>query len=152
MEAAIEAAQQEAESTEEESVEEEETTNEETKYYDLDGDDLADDKLEIPSVNVENNESTEIRDERPPRHVLLSRNRERESRIRELTTRLKTPSGLSELENEPAYKRKNVELDNTPHSSESSVSKYTLSEELDADGKKVTKLKDNNSFLHDNVD
>lgn len=72
--------------------------------------------------------------------------------IRANTLRLRTPNGLSELENEPAYKRKNVDLTSIPHSSESSVSRYTLSEEEDSDGDRTVELKKNNPFLHDNVD
>lgn len=73
---------------------------------------------------------------------------ERIEKLKQLSYKLRTPSGLNEMENEPAYKRRNVELENTPHSSESSVSRYTLSEGED----KKTELKPNNGFLHDNVD
>jgi len=76
--------------------------------------------------------------------------RDRINKLKELSYKLKTPSGVSDLEKEPAYMRKNVELDDVPHSSESSVSRYTLSEDADEEGK-VT-LKPNNPFLHDNVD
>lgn len=72
--------------------------------------------------------------------------------IRANTLKLRTPDGLSELENEPAYKRKNVNLTSVPHSSESSVSRYTLSEEEGSDGERTVELKKNNPFLHDNVD
>jgi cell division protein FtsZ len=73
---------------------------------------------------------------------------ERIEKLKQLSYKLRTPGGLSELENEPAYKRKNVPLEETPHSSESNVSRYTLSEGED----KKTELKPNNGFLHDNVD
>ncbi len=73
---------------------------------------------------------------------------DRVTRLRELSYKIKTANGVSELESEPAYKRKNIQLDSTPHSSESSVSRYTLSE---TDDKKV-EIKPNNTFLHDNVD
>ena len=76
---------------------------------------------------------------------------ERINRIKELSSKLKTPSGISDLENEPAYKRRKVDLEDVPHSSESSVSKFTLSED-EEDGTKKTGLRENNSFLHDNVD
>ena len=78
----------------------------------------------------------------------LKRNNERIMRIRELGMKMKTSSGLSELEKEPAYKRRKINLQDTPHSSESTVSRFTLSD--DEEGK--PKLKDGNSFLHDNVD
>jgi len=78
----------------------------------------------------------------------LKKAQERVAKLKELSFKLKSPNGLSELENEPAYKRRNINLDNTPHSSESQVSRYTLSEGDD----KKTEIKPNNSFLHDNVD
>ena len=78
----------------------------------------------------------------------LKKAQDRVSKLKELSFKLKSPNGLSELENEPAYKRRNINLDSTPHSSESQVSRYTLSEN---DDKKV-EIKPNNSFLHDNVD
>ena len=78
----------------------------------------------------------------------LKKAQDRVAKLKELSFKLKSPNGLTELENEPAYKRRNINLDPTPHSSESQVSRYTLSE---GDDKKV-EIKPNNSFLHDNVD
>jgi cell division protein FtsZ len=74
--------------------------------------------------------------------------RERENRLRAISQQLRTPSGLTNLEDIPAYKRNQIELDETSHSAENEISTYTLS-----DGKNnTTELKQNNSFLHDNVD
>ena len=73
--------------------------------------------------------------------------REREERLREISIKLRTPSGLTKLEEEPAYKRNNIDLEETVHSSEDEVSSFTL-EEKDDD----IILNDNNSYLHDNVD
>ncbi len=79
--------------------------------------------------------------------------KDRINRLKELSLKLKAPSGLSELENEPAYRRRKIELDDTPTSNESKISKYTLSEEVDPiTGEKKYNIRDNNSFLHDNVD
>ena len=75
------------------------------------------------------------------------RSRERMDRLRDISFKLRTPSGLTDLENEPAYKRRNVELEEAPHSSESELSHYTLSEDNDNN----IGIKPNN-FLHDNVD
>lgn len=75
---------------------------------------------------------------------------QRMHRIKELTVRLKTPSGLTDLEDEPAYKRRNIRLDEPPHSSDSQASRYTLSEDGETEGR--SELRSNNSFLHDNVD
>ncbi|MBL4624546.1 MAG: cell division protein FtsZ [Flavobacteriales bacterium] len=80
------------------------------------------------------------------------RSTERIGKLKELSMRLRTPSGIADMENEPAYKRRQVELDETPHSSESQASRYTLGEEEGPDGENRTRLNDNNSFLHDNVD
>ena len=75
------------------------------------------------------------------------RSRERMDRLRDISFKLRTPSGLTDLENEPAYKRRNVELEEPTHSSESEVAQYTLSEDNDNN----VGIKPNN-FLHDNVD
>lgn len=77
----------------------------------------------------------------------LRKSRERILRLKDLSMKLKTANGVQELENEPAYKRKQMALQQVPHSSESSVSRFTLSNE---DG--GTEIRPNNSFLHDNVD
>ncbi len=74
--------------------------------------------------------------------------RERENRLRSISMQLRTPSGLTSLEDVPAYKRNNIELDEPTHSSESEVSTYTLTN----GNNNTTELKQNNSFLHDNVD
>ncbi|NLI87464.1 MAG: cell division protein FtsZ [Bacteroidales bacterium] len=54
---------------------------------------------------------------------------------------------IDELENVPAYKRKNMPLDPVDHSKPDSISRLTLNEE---DGDIF--LRPDNSFLHDNVD
>lgn len=77
---------------------------------------------------------------------------DRMMRLKNLSSRLKTPNGIVEMENEPAYVRRQIKLNDVPHSSESQVSRYTLSETEDENGNKKTELKANNSFLHDNVD
>ena len=55
---------------------------------------------------------------------------------------------VAELENQPAYIRKKIELEETSYSSETVVSRFTLGE----DSKNQTVIKSDNSFLHDNVD
>lgn len=78
----------------------------------------------------------------------LRKSQDRILKLKALSLKMKSPGGINDLEKEPAYKRRNITLDETPHSSESNVSRYTLSE--DDDNK--TSLRQNNSFLHDNVD
>ena len=66
---------------------------------------------------------------------------------------LKDLKNIEALENEPAYKRQKVKIDHQTYSKESKVSRYTLSDDhTDEEGKKKTRLKENNSYLHDNVD
>jgi cell division protein FtsZ len=43
---------------------------------------------------------------------------ERMMRIREYTSKLKKPDGIAELEQEPAFMRRKISLDDTPHSSD----------------------------------
>lgn len=62
---------------------------------------------------------------------------------------LRSLKNIEALENEPAYKRKRIKLDNPKPSSESKISRYTLS---DDEGENKTRLRENNSYLHDNVD
>ena len=77
----------------------------------------------------------------------LRKSKERILRLKDLSMKLRTSNGLQELENEPAYKRKQMLLQEVPHSSESHVSRFTLSNEGG-----ITEIRPNNSFLHDNVD
>ncbi len=73
---------------------------------------------------------------------------ERIAKLKQISFKIKTPQGLSDMESEPAYVRRNVNLSSVPHSSESNISRYTLT---DGDDNKA-EIKPNNSFLHDNVD
>lgn len=77
----------------------------------------------------------------------LRKSKERILRLKDLSMKLRTTNGLQELENEPAYKRKQLSLNDVPHSSESQVSRFTLSND-----EGITEIRPNNSFLHDNVD
>jgi cell division protein FtsZ len=76
----------------------------------------------------------------------------RNQRIQQFTRKLKTPGGLANLEAEPAYKRRQVILDDVDHSSKSQVSRFTLNEQVDDEGERHVELRNDNPFLHDNVD
>ncbi len=58
---------------------------------------------------------------------------------------------IEELENVPAYVRKNVPIDHQKHSEEKEVSRYRLTDSKE-DGEEGPKLRSDNSYLHDNVD
>lgn len=108
------------------------STNDQTLKAEI----IGDNKQEIPAAKTENAEQ-------------LKKAQDRVAKLKELNfTKLGSPNGLAEMEHEPAYKRRNINLESTPHSSESQISRFTLSE---GDDKKV-EAKPNNSFLHDNVD
>tara|TARA_B100000809_G_scaffold265933_1_gene326413 strand:- start:842 stop:2746 length:1905 start_codon:yes stop_codon:yes gene_type:complete len=102
-------------------------------------------KEETPQDNVEEGP---VYTNRIPDEEQMKRSQERIMKIKELGLRMKTPSGINDLENEPAYKRRKINLDETAHSSENPISRFTLSN--DEEGK--PRLNDDNSFLHDNVD
>jgi cell division protein FtsZ len=68
--------------------------------------------------------------------------------LKDLSMKLRTTNGLQELENVPAYQRKQMQLQQIQHSSESQVSRFTLTNDEDGE----TGIRPNNSFLHDNVD
>ena len=57
---------------------------------------------------------------------------------------------IDDIENEPAYKRMGVNLDDVPSSSETDKNKSRMT--LGTDDNDEIQLRSNNSFLHDNVD
>ena len=57
---------------------------------------------------------------------------------------------IEELENVPAYVRKNIPIDQQKHSEDLDVSRYRLTDE--SGGEEGPKLRPDNSYLHDNVD
>ena len=111
----------------------------------------------VEDVNVENLDDSINNDEEKINsdNDIISGNqnmrieaREREDRLRDISIKLRTPSGLTRLEDEPAFKRNNINLEDNMHSSEDNISHYTLT---DSDSDKLI-IKDNNPYLHDNVD
>jgi cell division protein FtsZ len=94
-----------------------------------------------PATNPDENKTDESIEEQ------LRKSKERILRLKDLSMKLRTTNGLQELESEPAYKRKQMALQQVPHSSESQVSRFTLSSD-----EGITEIRPNNSFLHDNVD
>ncbi|WP_316804134.1 cell division protein FtsZ [Pedobacter nototheniae] len=99
-------------------------------------------EIEMPVVGLDDDKNDESMEEQ------LRKSKERILRLKDLSMKLRTTNGLQELENEPAYKRKQMQLQQVQHSSESQVSRFTLSNDQDGG----TEIRPNNSFLHDNVD
>ena len=94
-----------------------------------------------PVVSADDNKTDESIEEQ------LRKSRERIMRLKDLSMKLRT-GNIQELENVPAYKRKEIALQQTPASDESQVSRFTLL----TDDEGNTEIRNNNSFLHDNVD
>ena len=126
---------------------EESDNNDEVVVHNLEMEEEApEDVISDLKDEVEKEEFTQINHGISAEQMAL-RSRQRMERLREITVKLRTPSGLTDLESQPAYKRREVELDDVAHSSESDNSSYVLGEDDD----KNVGLKPNN-FLHDNVD
>lgn len=72
---------------------------------------------------------------------------ERVSRIQEYTAKLKKAEGIVEFENEPAFVRRNISIQQSTPSTEERFSRFGLSQ--DEEGRVGLRT---NNFLHDNVD
>lgn len=77
-------------------------------------------------------------------------NREEENRRRELlraqTQKITNPKVISDLENQPAYVRRNVTLEDVPASGDNNFSRYSVNPS------NTMEISEGNSFLHDAVD
>ncbi|MFP4468817.1 MAG: cell division protein FtsZ, partial [Bacteroidales bacterium] len=67
-------------------------------------------------------------DNRVSEKDMQERIQEREARLRHLSIQLKTPEGLADLEKQPAFVRRKVNLNPVPASNESQISRFTLNE------------------------
>jgi len=132
----------------------------EPTIYQLGGD------QEGQSISFDNQQRTidfDIRNDRNKRKVVSSRTGQKEQIMVKETSQepvSTAPTGanhsfstssirqnIEDLENEPAYKRKKIAIDQPIYSQDSNVSRYSLTDE----DEEVT-LRKNNSYLHDNVD
>ena len=82
----------------------------------------------------------------PIKDSMQNRNEDRVNRLKDFN--YKFQKQVDDLEKEPAYKRMGLELDQTTHSSDVNVSRLSVGTDDNDD----IQLRDNNSFLHDNVD
>jgi cell division protein FtsZ len=94
-----------------------------------------------PIVGADDNKTDESIEEQ------LRKSRERIMRLKDLSMKLRS-GNIQEMENVPAYKRKEIALQETPPSDESQISRFSLL----SDNEGNTEIRNNNSFLHDNVD
>ena len=71
----------------------------------------------------------------------------REERLRNLSVKLNNPQTVNELENEPAYLRRKVNLDDVPHSNEeTNLSRLSITDDVEPE------IRSDNSYLHDRPD
>ncbi|MAZ01004.1 MAG: cell division protein FtsZ [Flavobacteriales bacterium] len=101
-------------------------------------------KLDEQKDNLESSSDSVARNLNPEKQMLKSR--ERLDKLKKLTEKLRTPSGVSDLENEPAYKRASLDLNDESLKVEDET-KIILDNK---DGE--IQIKEDNSFLHDNID
>ena len=72
---------------------------------------------------------------------------ERRLRMKEFNYKF-NKSKIDDIENEPAYKRRGIELENKNYSEDNEISRTSITLDENDD----MKIRKNNSFLHDNVD
>lgn len=109
---------------------------------------IAEEPLQNPVSEVNSHSINSIKEDTVSREEQIKLAQERIRKLKEITLKMKSPEGLAALEKQTAFERKNIVLENKTPSTESSVSRYTLSESSD----KKIEIRPNNSFLHDNVD
>ncbi|MGE0568458.1 MAG: cell division protein FtsZ [Bacteroidia bacterium] len=136
------------ETSEETNVSEISTQVSETEFtFNMVDESSTQEKTTEDSVNEDNIVSENV-EEVLSREEQIKRAQERIRKLKEISLKMKSPEGLAELENQTAFSRKNITIEDKNYSNESSVSRYTLGEGND----NKTEIKPNNSFLHDNVD
>ncbi len=83
----------------------------------------------------------------PISELLKERANERRRKMKEFNYKFNNAK-IDDIEKEPAYKRQGVNLEETEHSSENNASRMSVG----LDDNDDIQLRNNNSFLHDNVD
>lgn len=86
-------------------------------------------------------------DKKEPEVIQEELSKDRTQKLQEMSLKIKTQEGLEEMEKQPAYLRRKVELHEPSHSSETEISRFSLFKNENG-----VEMKQNNSFLHDNVD
>jgi cell division protein FtsZ len=93
---------------------------------------------------VKQDQQQKLEEERKKR--ILAEAAARRERLRSLNVKMNSPQNVTDLENIPAYMRRGYSLDSVPHSSEPTMSRWSISDEAEPI------IRTNNAYLHDNVD
>ena len=107
---------------------------------------------EIDTTTIEAVDKSQKDDLQDPLNSSVSdfqkqRSAERRLRMKEFNYKF-NKSKIDDIENEPAYKRRGIELENKNYSEDNEISRTSITLDENDD----TKIRKNNSFLHDNVD
>jgi len=107
-------------------------------------------EFDLGDVNVHENMTAEELDAKKQITIFDSLASSANEKDKRVTPAIYQPNqeGIDKMENIPAYKRRNVTLNEVNHSSEIEISRTSLVDEPES----KPELKTNNSFLHDNVD
>ncbi len=126
--------------------EKEETTEKSELVFKFDGDYKAGVKREdsvdsgkVPPEKINTDESIDHK-----REILLRQAKKRSEKLQGLKSDGSKDEDYKDIFDVPAYMRRKIKLQDTPHSSVQGISKYNLSDD--------SQILGNNKFLHDNVD
>ncbi|MFT4969060.1 MAG: cell division protein FtsZ [Chitinophagales bacterium] len=72
-------------------------------------------------------------------------------RLKDVSYKWDNMNKIKEFEDTPAYARRGVNLEETPHSSENNVSRFSV-DSFEVDGEQRPEIRKNNGYLNDNVD
>ncbi|HPE85696.1 MAG: cell division protein FtsZ [Bacteroidales bacterium] len=128
------------------------------KLYDTNGHDYEENQKPSPAMHPNTqpeassiykvSDKTEHQPDSEQEKIMAEKRAERTGKLKSYNNLKISPTSILELENEPAYKRRSVELKEICPSSESHISKYSLFDDKGSG----PEIRPNNSFLHDNVD
>ncbi|MCZ6594809.1 MAG: cell division protein FtsZ [Bacteroidetes bacterium] len=119
-----------------------------------DGNDVTEEEIEFETKTVDKHGKEADEDEpvdplnSPISKLLSDRTEERRKKMKEFNYKFRnSASKIDDIENQPAYKRMGIELDETEDSKDSNISRTSVNTDDDD-----VDLRSDNSFLHDNVD
>jgi cell division protein FtsZ len=145
----------EPEATEQISEGKEEEEKDEFIIHNLDDAPLektANETFSSPSTADSEDPINNVEREEQNKKAFAERQKQTKIALNDVKMKLRLPGRIADLENEPAFKRRNVSLDDVSHSSESSTSRFSINEKVDENGERRIELSDDNPFLHDNFD
>ena len=112
----------------------------------------ANETFSSPSEPTSGDSINNVEREENNKRAFAERQKQTKIALNDVKMKLRLPGRIADLENEPAFKRRNVSLEDVSHSSESSTSRFSINEEVDENGERRIELRNDNPFLHDNVD